>query len=310
MKDKIGQNNIQKGEDDEDVYIVSVDSRGRSASDLEAYKEYTCPRSFFNKHLADEPKSLCVTSEIAELCGMKLKVFFFESDHQHENRQPSMEEDLHHEINVAGALFTFDPETGHTRYKIQGQAFIIWEDGTKPLSKRQVWGMHELIKEGRALYYSVKTHDPNDYTHLRKAKLEIIGWCAQYEAGTWSPHAIYEPRHLDHHRQHHANHHHQHHSNKEKRFSLKRELERGLSGVSDQATYHHGEEFEGHTAHTPHHQNLTHHKSTDKNHAKSPIRQDFEHRGPFQEDQPRAGNHRNPFQSMLSACGAAYEKRE
>jgi hypothetical protein len=296
MKDKIGQNNMLKGEDDEDVYVVSVDSRGRSASDLEAYKEYTCPRSFLNKQLADAPMAVCVTSEIAELCGMKLKVYFFESDHQRENCEPSTEEDLHHEINVAGALFTFDPETGHTRWKIHGQAFIVWEDGTKPLSKRQVWGMHELIKEGRALYSSVKSHDPNDYTHLRKAKLEIIGWCAQYEAGTWSPHAIYEPRHLRH--QHHNAAHQQH------------QLERGFSGVSDQATYHHGEEFEGHMAHTPHHQNLTHLKSTHKNDAESPSRQDFERRGPFQEDQPRGGNHRNPFQIMFSGCGAVNEKRE
>ena len=307
--DTMGCTDRRRNDDDDDddsiedeVFVVSVDRRGRAASDLEAYKEYTCPRSFFEEKIVDYPNTVCVVSEIAELCGLDLKMYFFESDHHrdqyihrgHQHHNNTIDD----KTNIAASLMTFNPDTGHTRFKIHGKAYLVWDDGKKPLSKRQVWGIHELVKEARILYHdAIERSSYSDYTVLRRVKLEILGWCAQYEAGTWSPHAIYEPRHP-----HHPHHHIHHKSNHQ--IKQKSKYNRGVSGVSDSATCHHGEDHMHtdccHKDHDHHRQHLSNENDWDEAINRERVAVD-----PFglklKEKSPRS---RNPLQAVFSACHA------
>ena len=289
IHEKRDDDEYNEEDEEEQVFVVSIDSRGRSSSDLETYKEYKCPRSFFEEKIANYPYTICVKSEVAELCGLELKMYFFDCDravnhnfhHQHHNHH------VHHHNqtvddmnNIVASLMTFNPDTGHVRFRVHGKAYLVWEDGTRPLSKRQVWGIHELIKEGREKYHDVwDSSGPSDYTNLRKAKLEFIGWCTQYEAGTWSPHAIYEPRHP---------HHHHHHHNQIHHYDKSR-YNRGASGASDQATCHHGENHLHTDCCHSHHQQYRKHRDT-------------AYAAPDPYGLKLKENSRNPLQGVFSSC--------
>jgi hypothetical protein len=204
----------------DDVYIVSVDSRGRSSADLEAYKECTCPRSFFEEHVVKHERIVCVKSQVAALCGMDLKMYFHEHHTDHSSSRhvedTALDTSNCRKTNWAATLLTTDPETGHAKHKILGKAYIVLKEGESPLSKRQVWGIQELIKEARDMF-----HNPLEDKY--EVNRELLRWCYQYQAGTWAPHAIYENR------QEHRIHHHG-----------RKVLDRGASILSDQATCHHG----------------------------------------------------------------------
>jgi hypothetical protein len=200
----------------DEIYIVSVDSRGKSPSDLECYKEHSCSFNFFEQHIHDNPKNICVKSQVAGLAGLDLKVYF----HEHSPYQ------IHYSDNFRGlapllgrtngiaTLLTFNPETGYYNHLVRGKAYVLLNDGTTRLSKRQVWGIQELIHEAKDLYHQSGGRMSNE------AHMELLTWCAQYQQGTWAPHRIYERRHLKHHR-----------------CCIYR---RHDSGRSDQATCHHG----------------------------------------------------------------------
>lgn len=115
---------------------------------------------------------------------------------------------------------TFNPETGYYNHLVFGKAYVMLKDGTTPLSKEQVWGIQELITQAKTLYHRGHQH------FSEEAHQEVLTWAAQYQAGTWAPHSIYEPRHPH-----------------------KPVLYRLESGMSDQATCHHGCTHAHHNGH-------------------------------------------------------------
>jgi hypothetical protein len=205
----------------DEIYFVSVDSRGKTSSDLECYKEQTCSFAFFEQHIHDNPKNICVKSQVAGLAGLDLKLYF----HEHSPYHIHYSDDFrgHSPLgrtNGIATLLTFNPETGYYNHLVQGKAYVLLNDGTSPLSKRQVWGIQELIHEAKYLYHQDGGRMSDE------AHLELLTWCAQYQKGTWAPHRIYEPRH-------HPRHH---------RCNYRRKD----SGSSDQATCHHGSTHHAH----------------------------------------------------------------
>jgi hypothetical protein len=266
-----GENNSGVVLDDE-VFVVTVDSRGKSPSDLEGYKEISCNYDFFQDHVHDDPRNICVKSQVAGLCGLDLKLYFHDDSHLRHL------EELDHPLssigrtNGVGTLLTFNPETGEFNHAVHSKAYVLMNDGRTPLSKRQVWGIVELIREARSMYEDFKkTHAANkggsfedtetknilSYSSspaLQEAYKELLNWCAHYQQGTWVPHSIYEPRHPRHH------HHRQHHNDKEEDRDGKKgcgckDYNRQESGVSDAATCHHGR---CHTHHDVNAQNPSH----------------------------------------------------
>jgi hypothetical protein len=266
--------------ENDDAYIVTVDSRAHSSpSDMECYKESSCKADFFRDHIRDDPKNICVKSQIAGLCGLDLKIYFH--DHKyHITKLEELEQPLSPigRVNGAATLLTFNPETGKFNHVVFGKAYVLLNEGHTPLSKRQVWGIVELIREARHLYKClhdtykaeceqfIKHHhveertDPkalhrnhSDSPALQEAYAELLTRCSQYQHETWVPHGIYEPRHPhDHH--HHLNAHHGHlchksaHPEKDTCCGCKTNYRRMDSGKSDAATCHHGACHQHHLA--------------------------------------------------------------
>jgi hypothetical protein len=153
---------------------------------------------------------------VAGLAGLDLKVYF----HAHVPFHIRHSDDFRGlsplgRTNGIATLLTFNPETGYYNHLVRGKAYVLLNDGTTPLSKRQVWGIQELIHEAKDLYHQDGGRMSDE------AHLELLTWCTQYQQGTWAPHGIYEPRH---HPQRRSCCHYRRHD----------------SGSSDQATCHHG----------------------------------------------------------------------
>jgi hypothetical protein len=208
----------------QNIYVVSVDSRGKSIADLECYKEHTVDRNYFNEQFRDYPKTVCVKSQVAALCGLDLKIYY----HEHNQHTVQYYDDAAvlgdgisrlHQTNGIASLLTFCPDTGLVKHKVMGKAHVVLKEGEIPLSKRQVWGLEEFIREALALYKN--HHSTQQAKH--SAKRELLAWCYQYQQATWYPHSIYEPRHDVH------------------EIPIRPNYQRQrLSSISDQATCHHG----------------------------------------------------------------------
>ena len=250
-------NVVQDDEEEEDdtiLYVVSIDSRGRSTSDLDCYKECTCSNSFFEEHISGRTQNhVCVTSQVAGLCGLNLHMYYYDHIADDSNIMFASGSEIERENNTIATLLTFDPDTGHTKHKVYGKAYVTWDNGKSPLSKRQLWGIVELIREAR-IVYQTRTTDPVENHQHYSAKLGLLKWTSQYQTGNWVPRSIYEPRNMHKRRTGHKHHHphlaipHKHHH---------RHLDRELSGISDQATCHHGSK--GHVHHEGHHECCHHH---------------------------------------------------
>ena len=165
-------------------YIVIVDSRERqSTSDLEGYKEYQCTTSHYNELIVNHYNNQCIRCDVAKLCGMNIKIYFYDLEQQHH----SINQYHSCPTNGIATSLTFNPNTGFYKRLIYGKAYIVWNDGDLPLSKRQVWGLHEMIKEARELYH--------DRRSIWKATRQLKKWCNEYQIGIWHPHWFYEQRH-------------------------------------------------------------------------------------------------------------------
>ena len=179
------------------MYVVIVDTRGMSPSQIEGYEERTCTQKFFDEHVLDNPKVRCTKSKVAELCGLDMKIYFHEHLERHgrllqdppEVAISHEEEDLYplNLTNGAATLLTFDHRTGFPEFKIFGKAYVVVDGGDYPLSIHQVWGIQELISEARDLYYC----DPD---HLYRGRRDLLRWCREYREEKWGPLTIYEPR--------------------------------------------------------------------------------------------------------------------
>lgn len=221
----------------EPLYVVLVDSRGRSTYEMNCYKELRCSGEFFQGHIHDNPNNICTKSQVAGLCGLDLKLYF----HKHEKEpsssassNPKDHSDGHHATNKSyfeflpsqqtngiATLLTFNPETGCCNYLVQGKAYVLLNDGATPLSKEQVWGIQELVREANELY---RKYHPS---HIQEAHMELLTWTSQYLAGTWTPHCIYEGLHKN-------------SPPYNKKHCPPKSYSRHESGISDQATCHHG----------------------------------------------------------------------
>mmetsp|Transcript_27925 Transcript_27925/g.49551 ORF Transcript_27925/g.49551 Transcript_27925/m.49551 type:complete len:281 (-) Transcript_27925:184-1026(-) len=234
---------------DDEIYIVTVDSRGKSPSDLESYKESCCNSEFFRDHIHDDPKNICVKSQVAGLCGLDIKVFFHDHSHLHHLEELQKPLSPIGRTNGVATLLLFNPETGKFNYVVNGKAYVLLNDGRDALSKRQVWGIVEMIREAKTLYEEMEERyhasdggskiavDHSSSPALQHAYKELLKWCSHYKQGTWAPHSIYEPRHP---------HHHHHHDKREDPPAVVKEgcgcnyYNRQESGISDAATCHHG----------------------------------------------------------------------
>jgi hypothetical protein len=192
------------------IYIVSVDTRGLPATDLqEGFEELECSRKVFVDTIVRNPKTRCVTCPIAEVCGLTkhLKLYFHEympgkgiSIDENEESILDYEDVLQDawseyfplgENNPGATLLTLDPTTGFASYNVQGLAFCVYDDGHYPLSKEQVWGLAELANEAKDVYFC-----DGDVYHHGRAKYDLAKWCTQYRKRSWGPSSIYAPRKL------------------------------------------------------------------------------------------------------------------
>jgi hypothetical protein len=169
-----------------DLYVVTVDTRGKAASDTKGYHEHVCSKSFFTKNIVEHPDSVCYQSELARLCGLDLKIYF---QNYECTTIPLPEGGLaaRTEMNKAASFLTMDPETGFARYHVRGIAYVVLNDGLAPLSFRQVWGLQELASYATDVYKS----DPE---HEKRGKRDLIRSCNLYKQQLWGPLAIYKPR--------------------------------------------------------------------------------------------------------------------
>mmetsp|Transcript_118815 Transcript_118815/g.177595 ORF Transcript_118815/g.177595 Transcript_118815/m.177595 type:complete len:199 (-) Transcript_118815:82-678(-) len=168
-----------------DLYVVTIDTRGKSSSDIKGYHEHACSEAYFRKHIAGHPDAVCFKSKVAALCGINLKVYFTRQDKSvlmSENDISSRSE-----INRAATLLTLDPETGFAEHHVRGVAYVVQDDGLAPLSLNQVWGIQELINYATDVYKS----DPE---HRKRGKRELKKSCKMYRYQSWGPLSIYKPR--------------------------------------------------------------------------------------------------------------------
>jgi hypothetical protein len=168
-----------------DLYVVTVDTRGKSSSDIKGYHEHICSDAYFKKNIAGHPDAVCFRSKVAKLCGLDMKVYF----HKEEGSAMQMENDFarKNEINRAATLLTLDPETGFAEHHVRGVAYVVLNDGLAPLSLNQVWGIQELINYASDVYKS----DPD---HKKRGKRELMKSCKMYHFKSWGPLSIYKSR--------------------------------------------------------------------------------------------------------------------
>lgn len=168
-----------------DLYVVTLDTRGKSSSDITGYHDHTCSQTYFKKIIAGHPDAICFKSKVAALCGVDLKIYFHKNDATSITAEG--ETTSRTELNRAATLLTLDPETGFARYHVRGIAYVVMSDGLAPLSFRQVWGIQELANYATDVYKS----DPD---HQKRGKENILRSCKQYRQRSWGPLSIYKPR--------------------------------------------------------------------------------------------------------------------
>jgi hypothetical protein len=169
-----------------DLYVVTVDTRGISSSDIKGYHEHSCSQEFFEQGVAGHPEAVCFKSEVADLCGLNLKIYFHNNAASH-NPPTRVSINENPEINRGATLLTLDPETGFEKYHVRGIAYIVLDDGLSPLSLQQVWGIQELANYSKDTYKC----DPE---HADSGKRHLLRLSKQYRLKSWGPLTIYKSR--------------------------------------------------------------------------------------------------------------------
>eukprot|EP00538_Stauroneis_constricta_P006944 CAMPEP_0119545814 /NCGR_PEP_ID=MMETSP1352-20130426/459_1 /TAXON_ID=265584 /ORGANISM="Stauroneis constricta, Strain CCMP1120" /LENGTH=219 /DNA_ID=CAMNT_0007590417 /DNA_START=49 /DNA_END=708 /DNA_ORIENTATION=- len=164
-----------------DLYVVSVDTRGKSSSDISGYEEHLSSEKFFTNNIVGHADAICFKSIVAELCGLDMKVYF------HKSALVANKGISGPELNRAATLLTLDPKTGFSRYHVRGIAYVVLSDGLAPLSFRQVWGIQELANYAKDTY---KINPEN----LGAGRRNLLRLCKDYRKKEWGPLSIYEYR--------------------------------------------------------------------------------------------------------------------
>eukprot|EP00525_Craspedostauros_australis_P002066 CAMPEP_0198122028 /NCGR_PEP_ID=MMETSP1442-20131203/33737_1 /TAXON_ID= /ORGANISM="Craspedostauros australis, Strain CCMP3328" /LENGTH=251 /DNA_ID=CAMNT_0043780959 /DNA_START=93 /DNA_END=849 /DNA_ORIENTATION=+ len=171
-----------------DLYVVSVDTRGKSSSDISGYEEHLCSKQFFSKSIVGHVDCIGVKSIIAELCGLNMTIYFHKSTLAKPDEKAASNSSISGpDLNRAAALLTMDPNTGCAQYNVRGIAYVVLADGQAPLSFRQVWGLQELANYAKDTYKS----DPNNPDW---GKRNLLRLCKEYRQKLWGPLSIYEYR--------------------------------------------------------------------------------------------------------------------
>lgn len=178
---------------DATVYVVEVDSRlTGNSSDLAGYKESTSTASSFQKRIVENPKIRMVQSSVAAMCGLDLKVYFMKSkpglaQHFREGGEygvmsafqmdPGL---LAGNNGIATYLTLMDLDLGLSEYIVTGKAYVVCGDGSRPLSRGQVWGIQEMVNCAMDVY-------DMELKNRRAARRLLEKWAKQYRAGKFKP---------------------------------------------------------------------------------------------------------------------------
>lgn len=168
-----------------DLYVVTIDTRGKSSSDISGYHEHICSDTYFKNSIASHPDAVCYKIKVAKLCGLDMKIYFTKPEGSAVHGENNIA--LKNEINRAATLLTLNPETGFAEHHIRGVAYVVLNDGVAPLSLNQVWGIQELINYASDVYKS----DPD---HEKRGKRELLKSCKMYRYESWGPLSIYKSR--------------------------------------------------------------------------------------------------------------------
>jgi hypothetical protein len=188
------------------MFLVALDTRGLPAGDLqEGFDELACSHEFFINHIVRNPNTKIATCPLAEICGLTKHLWVYFQEYTPGGHGSLLGDDkaitdqdvrdarseyfpLGQQNNPAATLLTLDPTDGYARFNVQGVAYVLYDDGNYPISKEQVWGLCELAKEAKDVYFCDR------FFHEGKAKYELAKWCRQYKSRSWGPSSIYEPR--------------------------------------------------------------------------------------------------------------------
>jgi hypothetical protein len=184
---------------DQEVHAVSVSTgKHQKPSDIRYYKEINSYKRWFDSHVrgnggnsGDDNNSsnkktsniVCATSPVAELCGVKLKIYYrknYDDESQQRRKQDRKR------VNKIATMLSFDPNTGLYNALVRGKAYIIQDDGATKLSKRAVWTIQELIAEHKGMYHEYGA----DFS--RQGQIQLLRACVQYKKGKWVPRSVYD----------------------------------------------------------------------------------------------------------------------
>jgi hypothetical protein len=171
----------------EQISVVSVDSRGKSTSDVQCYKEHSCALDLFEKKISLHPSAVCYESKVAQLCGLNINIYFHKDDNADVLKKKNDHLPQQKIINQAASLLTLDPSTGFAKHLITGVAYIVMNDGFEALSWNQVWGLVELIRDAHDYYQQ------NEY-NVEHGKHEMLTRAKLYRSKSWGPISIYKNR--------------------------------------------------------------------------------------------------------------------
>ena len=187
------------------VHFIAVDSRGHSPSNLSCYKQRTCGLEYFQDQVKNNPKFVCVNSQVANLCGLNIQVYFNDHPydalihsklHRYDNYKGEDERLLlgsnatsapsqFGRINGIATLLTFNPYTGYYNHIVRGVAYVIVGDGQHegtPLTTGQIMGIVKFIQTSKQVYQKVE----GEY-YSYEAKMELLTNAYElYVNGTWT----------------------------------------------------------------------------------------------------------------------------
>ncbi|KAG7368769.1 hypothetical protein IV203_031512 [Nitzschia inconspicua] len=171
---------------DEQIYTVRVSTdKIQKASDLRCYKETNSYKRWFHDHVTSNSDVICATSKVAELCGVRIKIYYRAVDEERERRRKRRNSRNELPVNKVATLLTFDPNTGLYDHLIRGKAYILADDGHTKISKRTVWMLQELISEYKGIYHKYGA----DFS--REGQMELLKACVQFKKGKWMPRSVY-----------------------------------------------------------------------------------------------------------------------
>lgn len=176
------------------LYIIELDtSKDGLSGAISGYKESTCDAEFWRQKIVENPKITCFQSQVAELCGLDVKLYFqkyrvglgqyYREGGEARCMQAMMNDSGIFSGNNGGATFlTIDPENGLAEYIVVGKAYVVCDDGRYPLSKGQLWGLQEMVNCAEDFY-------DMDQENMREGHRALTNWSEQYRHQKWTPHS-------------------------------------------------------------------------------------------------------------------------